>query len=280
MAGAATSASASSTRRRTPSSTRRVSAATPGAHHQLGVRSIRSGPRVKHDYFNPLPSANLTFDVQKNLLLRFSAAETMSRPDYSALGGTVTLTDLTLTGNGGNPNLKPITGGRLRRGGGVVLRADRGGGGQPLLRRPVVVRDVRQPHRGLRGPVPVQTRAAPGVQALCDLLAGQHHWHGEGHRDTGPTAAALRLRLPDQRNLHRRLRRQRQCVGRHLEGDLQRGGLLREPLVQCPPRLHLPLEILRRSRPRRGRDAGGLWRAGRIGELHRHQEHHDLASTR
>ena len=32
----------------------------------------------------------------------------MSRPDYSALGGTVTLSDLTLTGNGGNPNLKPI----------------------------------------------------------------------------------------------------------------------------------------------------------------------------
>jgi iron complex outermembrane receptor protein len=64
---------------------------------------------VKHNYFTPLPSANLTFDLQKNLLLRFSAAETMARPDYSALGGTVTLTDLTLTGNGGNPDLKPIT---------------------------------------------------------------------------------------------------------------------------------------------------------------------------
>ena len=32
----------------------------------------------------------------------------MSRPDYSALGAAVSLTDLTLTGNGGNPNLKPI----------------------------------------------------------------------------------------------------------------------------------------------------------------------------
>jgi iron complex outermembrane receptor protein len=46
--------------------------------------------------------------LKQNLLLRVSAAETMSRPDYSALGGTVTLTDLTLTGNGGNPNLRPI----------------------------------------------------------------------------------------------------------------------------------------------------------------------------
>jgi iron complex outermembrane receptor protein len=63
---------------------------------------------VNNDYFDVLPSANFVFDLQQNLLLRVSAAETMSRPDYSALGGTVTLTDLTLTGNGGNPNLRPI----------------------------------------------------------------------------------------------------------------------------------------------------------------------------
>ena len=86
-----------------------VSAGTAGA-----ITSSAFGPYmaddVRHNYFNPLPSANLTFDLQKNLLLRFSAAETLSRPDYSALGGTVTLTDLTLTGNGGNANLKPIQG--------------------------------------------------------------------------------------------------------------------------------------------------------------------------
>jgi len=61
-----------------------------------------------YDYLDVLPSLNLTFDLQKNLLLRLSAAETMSRPDYSALGGTVSLTDLTQTGNGGNTALKPI----------------------------------------------------------------------------------------------------------------------------------------------------------------------------
>ncbi len=63
---------------------------------------------VNHDYFDVLPSVNLTFDLQKNLALRVAAAETMSRPDYSALGGAVSLTDLTLTGNGGNPDLKPV----------------------------------------------------------------------------------------------------------------------------------------------------------------------------
>jgi iron complex outermembrane receptor protein len=66
---------------------------------------------VHHNYFDVLPSLNFTFDLQKNLLLRVSAAETMSRPDYSALGAAVSLTDLTLTGNGGNPNLKPVTAG-------------------------------------------------------------------------------------------------------------------------------------------------------------------------
>ncbi len=64
--------------------------------------------KVDHNYLDFLPSVNFTFDIQKNLLLRVSAAETMSRPDFSALGGTVSLTDTILTGNGGNPNLKPI----------------------------------------------------------------------------------------------------------------------------------------------------------------------------
>jgi len=83
-----------------------------GAGDPGAINSSAFGPyeidHVKHNYFDPLPSLNFTFDLQKNLLLRLSAAETMSRPDYSALGGTVSLTDLTLTGNGGNPNLKPI----------------------------------------------------------------------------------------------------------------------------------------------------------------------------
>jgi iron complex outermembrane receptor protein len=63
---------------------------------------------VEHNYFDVLPSANVKFDLNKDLVTRFAIAETMSRPDYSALGGSVALTDLTLTGVGGNPDLKPI----------------------------------------------------------------------------------------------------------------------------------------------------------------------------
>jgi len=61
-----------------------------------------------NDYLDILPSANLRFDLSPHTVLRFSAAETMARPDYSALGGAVSLTDINWTGTGGNPNLKPI----------------------------------------------------------------------------------------------------------------------------------------------------------------------------
>jgi iron complex outermembrane receptor protein len=84
----------------------------PSGTHPGDIFTSAFGPyyvdHVRHDYFNVLPSVNFTFDLMKNLALKVSAAETMSRPDYSALGGTVTLTDLTHTGNGGNPDLRPV----------------------------------------------------------------------------------------------------------------------------------------------------------------------------
>ena len=61
-----------------------------------------------NQYHDFLPSANIKFDLDKDLVLRGAVAKTMARPDYSALGGAVNLTDLTLTGTGGNPNLRPI----------------------------------------------------------------------------------------------------------------------------------------------------------------------------
>src|SRR5436305_13222085 len=60
------------------------------------------------DYLDILPSIYASFDVTHDFVIRVAASETMSRPDYSALGGAVSLDDLNHTGNGGNPNLKPI----------------------------------------------------------------------------------------------------------------------------------------------------------------------------
>ncbi|MDB5475637.1 MAG: TonB-dependent receptor [Phenylobacterium sp.] len=89
-----------------------VNVSDPSGTHAGDITSSAYGPfyvnKVSHDYLDILPSLNLTLDLTDKVALRVSAAETLARPDFSALGGTVSLTDTTLTGNGGNPNLKPI----------------------------------------------------------------------------------------------------------------------------------------------------------------------------
>lgn len=104
-----------------------VSAQTPGA-----VLSSAFGPVLgvltSNGYNNVLPSANLKIDLTPDLVARFAASQTMTRADYSALAGAVSLsppgninnacplgtTNPTALGcqdgggSGGNPNLKPI----------------------------------------------------------------------------------------------------------------------------------------------------------------------------
>ncbi|WP_245661933.1 TonB-dependent receptor [Sphingomonas pruni] len=64
--------------------------------------------RVSRSYWDFLPSANLTVNAMPNLLIRASAAKTMTRPGYAQLAGAFTVSDLALTGTaGGNPYLDP-----------------------------------------------------------------------------------------------------------------------------------------------------------------------------
>jgi iron complex outermembrane recepter protein len=89
-----------------------VDPTTPGA-----VLTSAFGPfaglEKKHTYNDVLPSANLKLDVTQDLVARFAASETMTRPDYSALAGFTNLTPPGVVGSvgggsGGNPDLKPI----------------------------------------------------------------------------------------------------------------------------------------------------------------------------
>jgi len=72
------------------------------------------GIPVENTYDDWLPSANLKWELSEDLVARFAVARTMTRPDYSALGGATNLlapSDLdtgTGTGSGGNPDLEPI----------------------------------------------------------------------------------------------------------------------------------------------------------------------------
>jgi iron complex outermembrane recepter protein len=94
-----------------------VNAATPGAIYSDFGSFVGVG--TDNSYNNVLPSANFRYDVTQDLVARFAAAETMTRADYSALGGAVTLIPPGIIatggqfqppggGSGGNPNLKPI----------------------------------------------------------------------------------------------------------------------------------------------------------------------------
>ena len=64
--------------------------------------------KYDHTYSKFLPSANFKYSFTDDLIGRLAASQTMTRPDYSALAGSVSLDDLTHTGSGGNPQLKPI----------------------------------------------------------------------------------------------------------------------------------------------------------------------------
>jgi iron complex outermembrane receptor protein len=62
----------------------------------------------RRSYRDWLPSANFKYDLRPDLLVRAGIAKTMARPDYSALGGSVSLNDDALSGSGGNVNLDPV----------------------------------------------------------------------------------------------------------------------------------------------------------------------------
>ncbi|NNG24768.1 TonB-dependent receptor [Telluria aromaticivorans] len=62
----------------------------------------------KRSYRDYLPSVNIKYEVSPQLVLRSALAKTIARPDYSALGGSVSLNDDALSGSGGNVNLEPV----------------------------------------------------------------------------------------------------------------------------------------------------------------------------
>jgi iron complex outermembrane receptor protein len=63
---------------------------------------------VERDYTDTLPSFNLVFELNDNLLARLSGSKVMSRPELGNLAPTSGVTATTRTGNVNNPFLDPI----------------------------------------------------------------------------------------------------------------------------------------------------------------------------
>ena len=66
-----------------------VAPGTPGA--QNNPFGLIAPVSIDNDYTDVLPSVNLAFDMTDNLVLRFAASRTMSRPDYNRIAPTITL---------------------------------------------------------------------------------------------------------------------------------------------------------------------------------------------
>lgn len=78
---------------------------TPITGSAFGPYTPTTFKRTYRDY---LPSANLKYNLTPDLTVRTALAKTIARPDYSALGGSVSLNDDALSGSGGNVNLDPV----------------------------------------------------------------------------------------------------------------------------------------------------------------------------
>src|SRR5690606_24079530 len=62
---------------------------------------------VGKKYNNVLPNVNLAYDLADDVVLRFSGAKVIARPNYSDMSSYLWLGGQTLTGGGGNPELDP-----------------------------------------------------------------------------------------------------------------------------------------------------------------------------
>lgn len=89
----------------------------------LGVRAVRTEESVagsqsldgaisplekSSNYWNVLPTLNLQYNFTNTLQARFAASKTVTRPDFSQLSPSLTLTTYFHTGSAGNPDLKPM----------------------------------------------------------------------------------------------------------------------------------------------------------------------------
>lgn len=64
---------------------------------------------VKTSHSDLLPSLNLRYELDRDLIARFAVTKTLGRPNYNELAGAVSLNNTLLTGTSGNPLLKPTT---------------------------------------------------------------------------------------------------------------------------------------------------------------------------
>jgi iron complex outermembrane receptor protein len=80
----------------------------------VGSRFATYIPQVVQTSHNTaLPSLNLRYEMDQDLILRGALTRTLGRPNYNELAGAVSLNGTTLVGSSGNPLLEPVTSNNL-----------------------------------------------------------------------------------------------------------------------------------------------------------------------
>ncbi|WP_420142440.1 TonB-dependent receptor domain-containing protein, partial [Sphingomonas sp.] len=83
-----------------------VPAGTPGAIEDNAF-GIYLPIEVKHTYTDILPSANFSLDVAPQVTVRLGLGRSVARPDYTDIVPRVSLNPGALSGDGGDPSVKP-----------------------------------------------------------------------------------------------------------------------------------------------------------------------------
>ncbi|MCJ8273777.1 MAG: TonB-dependent receptor, partial [Psychrosphaera sp.] len=73
----------------------------------IGASGAEVWTQKDSDYFDILPSLNLVMDMTDDVVMRFSAARVMARPDYADMTASTSYNLETQTGTGGNANIDP-----------------------------------------------------------------------------------------------------------------------------------------------------------------------------
>ena len=188
----------------------------------------------------------------------------MTRADYSALGGAVTLIrrhraagqlQPTGSGSGGNPDLKPIRVQQLRCRSRVVLREALAVVGHACSTW--ICGTTSASARSPRGTMLTFSSQVPQRAAVLPYLltCRQCQGPGRGRRVRLPAGAAATTLvsspttpMPMASRL-RSSRQRRRSSGRALEEHLQPAGLLREQALQRPGVMDLPVRVLQRPGP-------------------------------
>lgn len=193
--------------------------------------------QVTKQYYKPLPSFNLAYDLDTDKVLRFSVAKVMARPRYGDLAGSFTINSSNgnLTASGGNPDLKPYESTNYD------LAAEWYFAPSSMLSAELFYRDISSYIVTTTTQQQLTDAVVRGERPVLGELADQRfRRQGQGRLAELPAGLRLRFRSAGELHLRHRRRQHRPEPAVPVEEHLQRDPLLGKRSVDGARQLQLP----------------------------------------